>query len=28
VTPIGVPREGSANALWTQGGLHYSPAWR
>jgi general L-amino acid transport system substrate-binding protein len=28
VTPIGVPREGSLNALWTQGGLHYSPAWR
>jgi general L-amino acid transport system substrate-binding protein len=28
VTPIGVPREGSLNALWSQGGLHYSPAWR
>ena len=28
VTPIGVPREGSLNALWTNGGLIYSPAWR
>jgi general L-amino acid transport system substrate-binding protein len=28
VEPIGVPREGSANALWTQGGLMYPPAWR
>jgi general L-amino acid transport system substrate-binding protein len=28
VTPIGVPREGTLNALWTNGGLLYSPAWR
>lgn len=28
VTPIGVPREGSLNELWTRGGLHYPPAWR
>jgi general L-amino acid transport system substrate-binding protein len=28
VVPIGVPREGSLNALWTEGGLLYSPAWR
>lgn len=28
VTPIGVPREGSVNALWTDGGLLYPPAWR
>ena len=28
VTPIGVPREGSLNDLWTRGGLIYSPAWR
>ena len=25
---IGIPREGSANALWTQGGLMYSPPFR
>lgn len=28
VTPIGIDRAGSANALWTEGGLLYSPAWR
>jgi general L-amino acid transport system substrate-binding protein len=28
VDPIGVPRAGSANALWTEGGLMYPPAWR
>ncbi len=28
VTPIGVDRAGSLNALWTDGGLLYSPAWR
>jgi len=28
IVPIGIPREGSANALWTTGGLLYSPAWR
>ncbi len=25
---IGIPREGSSNALWTQGGLMYSPPFR
>jgi general L-amino acid transport system substrate-binding protein len=28
VVPIGIPREDSLNALWTEGGLLYSPAWR
>jgi len=28
IDPIGIPREGSLNALWTNGGLHYAPAWR
>jgi len=28
VTPIGVPREGSLNAAWFDGGLLYAPAWR
>jgi general L-amino acid transport system substrate-binding protein len=28
VTPLGIDREGSLNALWTDGGLLYSPAWR
>jgi len=28
VTPIGVPREGSLNAAWSDGGLLYAPAWR
>lgn len=25
---LNIPREGSLNALWTQGGLIYAPAWR
>jgi general L-amino acid transport system substrate-binding protein len=28
LTPIGIVREGSLNALWTDGGLMYSPAYR
>jgi general L-amino acid transport system substrate-binding protein len=28
VVPIGIDRAGSLNALWTEGGLMYSPAWR
>ncbi|HLA42866.1 MAG TPA: hypothetical protein VJZ27_05495, partial [Aggregatilineales bacterium] len=28
VVPIGVPREGSLNDSWQNGGLLYSPAWR
>jgi general L-amino acid transport system substrate-binding protein len=28
VTPIGIERAGSANDLWTRGGLMYPPAWR
>lgn len=28
LTPIGITREGSANALWKEGGLLYSPALR
>jgi general L-amino acid transport system substrate-binding protein len=28
VGPIGISREGSLNAAWTDGGLLYSPAWR
>jgi general L-amino acid transport system substrate-binding protein len=28
LTPIGISREGSLNALWTEGGLMYSPAYR
>lgn len=28
VEPIGVPRAGSVNELWTTGGLLYPPAWR
>lgn len=28
VSPIGIPREGTLNALWTNGGLIYAPAWR
>jgi general L-amino acid transport system substrate-binding protein len=28
LTPIGITREGSLNAHWTQGGLIYSPAFR
>ncbi|MFK7944062.1 MAG: amino acid ABC transporter substrate-binding protein [Paracoccaceae bacterium] len=27
-TPIGIPREGSLNALWTQGGIVYAPPFR
>jgi general L-amino acid transport system substrate-binding protein len=27
VVPIGIPREGTLNDLWTRGGLLYSPAW-
>jgi len=28
VTPLGVERDGTVNALWTEGGLIYAPAWR
>ena len=28
LTPIGLAREGSLNALWTEGGLIYSPAFK
>ena len=28
INPIGIARAGSLNALWTEGGLLYSPAWR
>lgn len=28
LTPIGITREGSANAHWTEGGLIYAPAFR
>ncbi len=28
VVPLGIAREGSQNALWTEGGLLYPPAWR
>jgi hypothetical protein len=28
VAPIGVPREGSVNDSWVNGGLLYAPAWR
>jgi general L-amino acid transport system substrate-binding protein len=27
-TPLQVTREGTANALWTEGGLHYAPPFR
>lgn len=27
IVPLGVTREGSLNALWTEGGLIYAPAW-
>lgn len=27
-TPVGIPREGSLNALWTQGGIIYAPPFR
>jgi len=25
---LGIGREGSLNAMWTNGGLIYAPAWR
>jgi general L-amino acid transport system substrate-binding protein len=28
IVPINIPREGSLNASWTDGGLLYAPAWR
>lgn len=28
VTPLGIPRVGSPNALWTEGGLLYAPPYR
>ena len=28
ITPIGIPREGTLNASWTDGGLIYAPPWR
>jgi general L-amino acid transport system substrate-binding protein len=28
VVPINIPREGSLNAAWKDGGLLYAPAWR
>jgi general L-amino acid transport system substrate-binding protein len=28
LTPIGIARAGTSNALWTDGGLLYAPAWR
>jgi general L-amino acid transport system substrate-binding protein len=28
LTPLGLEREGTLNALWTEGGLMYSPAYR
>jgi general L-amino acid transport system substrate-binding protein len=27
-TPINIPRDGSLNALWTKGGLMYTPPFR
>jgi general L-amino acid transport system substrate-binding protein len=27
-SPLGLERDGTANALWTEGGLHYSPPFR
>lgn len=27
-TPVGIPREGSLNALWTKGGILYAPPFR
>ena len=27
-TPVGIPRDGSQNELWTRGGLIYSPPFR
>jgi general L-amino acid transport system substrate-binding protein len=28
IIPLGITREGTVNALWTEGGLLYSPPWR
>lgn len=28
IVPIGIPRDGSLNASWLNGGLIYAPAWR
>ena len=28
ITPIGIPREGTLNDSWTDGGLIYAPPWR
>jgi general L-amino acid transport system substrate-binding protein len=28
ITPIGIPREGTLNASWLNGGLIYAPPWR
>jgi general L-amino acid transport system substrate-binding protein len=28
IVPINLPREGTVNALWTDGGLIYAPPWR
>jgi general L-amino acid transport system substrate-binding protein len=28
ITPLGITRENTVNALWTDGGLLYSPPWR
>ena len=28
LTPLGLTRDGSLNALWTEGGLIYSPPFR
>ena len=28
IVPLGITRENSANAQWTEGGLIYAPAWR
>ncbi len=28
ITPLGIPRAGSPNALWTEGGLMYAPPYR
>jgi general L-amino acid transport system substrate-binding protein len=28
IVPLGVARDGSLNASWTDGGLIYAPAWR
>jgi general L-amino acid transport system substrate-binding protein len=27
-TPVGIPRDGTLNALWTKGGLMYAPPFR